>query len=167
VSATMTDKAARLLGNTTEDGDCLIWLGGCCNGHPAHRSGTNNALVRRTLWTELRGPIEPGKIIRRTCEQQKCVNPEHMEKTTHKRLGAQLGALGYMGGPVRSAAIARTKRAGPQAKLTDADVLRIRNGDEQPDQLAKALAIHIGTVYRIRRGTHRRDFSSPWQGLGA
>jgi hypothetical protein len=167
MTAPMTDKATQLLGNTIEDGDCLIWLGGCCNGHPAHRSGTQTALVRRTLWTELRGPIEPGKIIRCTCNRHRFVNIAHAEKTTYKRLGTQLGALGYMSGPVRSAAIARAKRAGPQAKLTDADVLRIRNGDEQPDQLAKALAIHIGTVYRIRRGTHRRDFSSPWMGLGA
>ena len=166
MSAT-TDKADHLLANTQEDGDCLIWLGGCCNGHPAHRSGTKTALVRRTLWTQLRGPIEPGKIIRRTCETQICVNPEHLEKTTYKRLGLQLGALGHMSSQTRSAAIARAKRAGPQAKLTDADVARIRTGDEPPAELAKALGVHAGTVYKIRSGTHRRDFSSPWQGLGA
>lgn len=159
----MTD----LLSNVREDGDCLVWLGACANGHPAHSVNGRAALVRRTLWEATHGPIEPGRIIRCTCGTPKCVNPDHLEKTTHKKLAKQLGALGVMSGPVRSAKIAAVKRAGPQSKLTEADVLRIRSSDETGVALARELGVNPGTISSIRRGTHRRDFSSPWKGLTA
>lgn len=157
----MTD----LLENTREDGDCMIWLGACCNGHPAHGSKGKIVMVRRTLWEQVHGPIERGRIIRCACETPKCVNPDHLTKTTRQRLAKQLGALGLMSGPVRSAKIAAVKRAGPQAKLTDADVKRIRYGSETGAALARELGVSPGTVSGIRRGQQRREFSSPWAGL--
>lgn len=159
--------AETLLANARDDGGCLIWLGACCNKHPAHRVDGKTRLVRRTLFTDLVGPIEPGKIIRATCETPKCIQPEHLEKTTYRRLAKELGARGVMSGPKRSAKIAAAKRAGTQAKLTQADVARIRHGNETGVQLARELGVNERTVSKIRRGLVWRDFSSPWAGLVA
>jgi hypothetical protein len=150
-----------------DDAGCLVWTGSCCNGHPSRTVDGKTRLVRRELWEQVHGPIKPGHIIRCTCETPKCINIDCCEQTTYKKLGQQLGALGVMSGPVRSARIATAKRAGPQAKLTDADVQRIRNGTETLETLARELHINKGTAGRIRRRECRRDFSSPWAGLGA
>jgi hypothetical protein len=150
-----------------QDGDCLVWRHGCSNGHPAMKHQGKNVLVRRALWAGLNGPIPAGKIIRCTCDTDRCVNPEHLECTTYQRLGKQLGALGLMSGPIRSAAIAKAKRSGKQAKITEADVNRIRNSSETGASLAKELGIHEATVSRIRLHKSWKNFSSPWTGLGA
>lgn len=150
-----------------DDAGCLVWTSSCSNGHPSRTVDGKTRLVRRELWERVHGPIKPGHIIRCTCETPKCIDPDHCEQTTYKKLGQQLGALGVMSGPVRSAKIAATKRAGPQAKITDADVHRIVYGTETLATLARELNINQGTVSKIRRRTCRRDFSSPWAGLGA
>ena len=153
----------RILAKCIEDGDCLRWTGGCCNGHPAISKST---LVRRALWAEKHGPIPPGKIIRCTCETPKCVNLEHFEMTTHKRLATQLGALGVMSGPVRSANIAATKRAGRQARITQQDARAIRASDEKLSVLSARHGISEATVSKIRLGRVRREFgANPWAGL--
>jgi len=158
----MTSIAEKLLSNTDDDAGCMVWRGGCINGHPSAGRGE---IVRRMLWTGLNGPIEPGKIIRCTCGTPKCINPEHLEKTTYRKVATELGALGVMSGQKRSAAIARTKRSGPQAKITDEDVRRIRFGGELLRELSADLGINIATVSKIRLGKVRKDFSSPWSGL--
>jgi hypothetical protein len=158
----MSDVAEKLLANTHDDAGCLVWQGACINGHPSAGRGE---MVRRMLWSALNGPIEPGKIIRCTCQTPKCINPEHLEKTTYRKLGKELGAQGIMSGQKRSAAIARTKRSGPQAKITDEDVRRIRFGSELLRELAADLGISMATVSKIRLGKVRKDFTSPWSGL--
>lgn len=161
----MSEIADKLLTNTDDDAGCMVWRSGCTSGHPTARVDAKNQLVRRVLWTELHGPIEPGKIIRCTCQTPKCINPEHLEKTTYQKVAKALGALGVMSGQMRSAAIARAKRKGSQAKITDADVQRIRYGNELLRELAADLGINQGTVSKIRLGKCRKDFTSPWSGL--
>lgn len=157
--------AEELLSLAVEDGDCLIWTRGCSNGHPATKVNGKNVLVRRAIWEDMNGPIEPGKILRCTCGSKKCINPEHTEKTTYQRLAKQLGAIGVMSGPVRSAKIAATKRAGPTAKLTDSDVARIRSSNETGRVLALELGVNEKTISRVRLGQVRKDYRSPWGGL--
>lgn len=157
--------AERLLRLAVEDGDCLIWTMSCANGHPSVRINGKVVLVRRAIWEDMHGPIEPGKILRCTCGSPKCINPEHTVKTTYQRLAKELGAIGVMSGPVRSAKIAATKRAGPTAKLTDADVVRIRTGNETGVALALELGVNEATISRVRLGKVRKDYRSPWGGL--
>lgn len=164
-----TPLESRLLAKTQDDAGCHVWNGALCNGHPAfgmYVDGVRKTLlVRRALWEDRNGKIPAGHIVRCTCGTPRCVTC--LELTTFAKLGKQLGALGVMGGPVRSAAIARTKRAGPHAKLTDADVARIRNGGETTVLLGRELGIAQATVSKIRLHKLRRDFSSPFAGLGA
>lgn len=149
-----------------EDCDCLVWTRSCCNGHPAMRVGTKTNLVRRVLWTELHGEIPAGHIVHMTCTTPKCVQPEHLELTTYKKLGKQLGALGIMSGPVRSAAIARAKRK-THGKLSDEAVRDIRNSDEPGRVLAERHGVSQAHVSKVQKHKAWREFSSPFNGLGA
>ena len=149
-----------------DDAGCLVWKRSCCNGHPAMRRDGKTMLVRRVLWEQLKGPIPAGHIVRMTCGSSKCICPEHMECTTYQRVAKQLGALGIMSGTKRSAAIARAKRKGHQAKLTAEAVQAIRTSDEPGTVLAARYGIAQATVSKVRLGKVWRDFASPWRGLG-
>lgn len=149
-----------------EDGACLVWKGGCCNGHPAMRKDGKTVLVRRVLWQEQNGDIPPGHIVRMTCECKKCIEPAHMVCTTHQKLAKQMGALGVMSGPVRSAAIARAKRK-THAILTDEAVADIRTEKEFGYVYAERYGVSAGHVSKVQKHKARRDFGSPFAGLGA
>ena len=151
---------------TQEDGDCLVWQRSCSNGHPALRVGDKTKLVRRFLWEQGHGAIPAGGIVRMTCNTPKCVSPEHTELTTYRKLAKKLGAFGLMSGPVRSAAIARTKRK-TQAKLTDAAVRDIRTSCETTIVLAARYGVAQAHVSKVRKHKAWRDFTSPFMGLGA
>lgn len=152
--------------HSTDDAGCLIWQRSTCNGHPAIRRGEKTQLVRRLLWVEAHGEIPAGQIVRMTCESPLCVNPEHLSLTTFAKLGKQLGALGIMSGPVRSAAIARAKRA-TQAKLNDAAVRDIRSSTETGVVLAARYGVAQAHISKVQKHKAWRDFSSPFSGLGA
>ena len=153
-----------------EDGDCLRWQGAAVGGrHPSMPHGTKRgALVRRLVWEATHGPIPPGKIIRCTCGTPLCVAVEHLKLTTFAKLGKELGAVGLMSGPIRSANIAAAKRAGSQAKLSQEAVRAIRESGERGTVLAARYRISEATVSKIRKHQVRREFAgNPWQGLGA
>ena len=163
----MSATLMRLADRTQEDGACLIWKGGCCNGHPATRHNGKTVLVRRLLWQELHGEIPAGHIVRMTCECKKCIEPAHMKCTTYQRLAKQLGALGVMSGPVRSAAIQKAKRNSKQCKLTLDAVRAIRASDETTIVLAARYGVAQAHISKVRKHKCQIDYQSPFTGLGA
>ena len=154
----------QLIDRTIDDAGCAVWKHSCCNNHPAFRKDGKTMLVRREIWKDINGEIPAGKIIRMTCETDKCVHPDHMEMTNHKALAKQMGKLGLMSGPVRSAKIAAVKRA-TCAKLTDEAVMEIRTSNETGRKLAEKFKVSQGHISKIQKGKCWRQFSSPWAGL--
>jgi hypothetical protein len=155
-----------------ECGDCLRWIGSITRGgigHPTMRlAGGKQVLVRRQVWEQANGPIPPGKIIRCRCETPLCVALEHLRLTTYRELALQLGALGVMSGPVRSARIAAVKRAGKQAKMSQDEARAIRASDESSPILSRRYGVSVSHICRIKRGDVRREFAgNVWAGLGA
>jgi len=153
---------------SVEDGDCIRWTGTMVNGrHPVIFAAGAQHLVRRWLWEQERGPIPAGKILRCTCGMPRCIHLGHVHLTTYHAVAVECGAKGLMSGPVRSAKIAATKRAGPQAVLTDEQVAAIKAGAESVTAAAAAHGVSPSTVHRIRRGDMRRDFAGPMAGIVA
>lgn len=165
----------QLAGRYVEDGDCLRWLGGCCGKkqHPAlpksMQEKGKSVLVRRRLWEEKHGPIPAGKILHCTCDVPRCINLDHCELTTFKKVAVQCGAMGLMSDPVRSAKIAAAHRERhPFTRITQADARAIRDSDEPGTVLAARYGVSESSVSKIRLGLFRREFhGNPWQGLGA
>ena len=161
----MSDLQFRLSANATEEGDCLLWSGARCNGHPAIRIDKKTHLIRRALWKEMHGDIPVGKIITTTCQNILCVERSHVELSTMSELTKKLGSA-VMAGPLRSAKIAAAKRISAQARITQDDAQTIRASDDTGTALARRYGISESTVSKIRLGRCRKDFSSPWIGLG-
>lgn len=151
---------------TAEDGDCLRWTGTLYNGHPGGTLDRKKILIRRALYERANGPIPAGKIIRCTCNTPLCVQLKHCKLTTYRDVAKECGALGLMSGPVRSARIAATKRAGTQAKISQDDARAIRASEEPQIVLAERYHIAQATVSKIRLWQVRREFvGNPWTGL--
>lgn len=162
------DIASYVAGRVVEDGGCLRWLGALSNRHPRGTFQGKRFLVRRALFELEHGPIPPGKVLRCSCEIRGCVNLQHATLTTRQAVAQECGALGLMGGVVRSARIAATKRMGPQAKVTQADVEEIRRSDEIGSVVAARFGITQSTVSKYRLHKSRRDIAgNPWAALQA
>ena len=158
---------ARHLQRVVDDAGCTVWQGGHNNGHPCVRINGENKLLRRMLWERDHGDISEGLVVRMTCETRSCVNPQCMELITRKQLSKLNGLAGLLSSTARSAAIARTKRAGPQAKLTPLAVIDIRTSGDSVGMLSKRYGVSEGHVNNVKNHKTYRDFSSPWVGLGA
>lgn len=155
----------KIMQYTVDDAGCSVWKRSCCNGHPCMRVNNKTKLIRRLLWEEIYGQINDGFIVRMTCETKLCVNIEHIELTTYKKLAKQLGAIGVMSGIKRSAAIAKTKRSGKQAKLTGDAVIEIRSSNETTIELSKKFFVSQAHISKVRKNKAWRNFESPWAGL--
>lgn len=69
-----------ILSYTTRVGECLEWVR-CFNtdGYPrAMIDGYANGKVHRIVYEILNGPINKGLVIRHTCDNKKCINPDHL-----------------------------------------------------------------------------------------
>ncbi len=151
---------------SAEDGDCVRWTGFAYGGSPGGVIGSKKFLVARALWEAERGPIKPGVYLRCTCDLKMCINLDHRKLMTQKQMSKLNGSLGLMSGPVRSAKIAATKRAGKQAKVSDADVQAIRESEEPGAVLARRYGVSNATISKYRLYKSRREFGgNPFLGL--
>lgn len=125
---------------------------GCweCDSHAADSNGYPVAVIDG-LWDRIyrhafrafNGVIGPNQVIRHTCDNRKCVNPEHLILGTHADNVADRVLRG------RSA---RHENNG-RAKLTKKDVIAIRQDTTTPKMyLAKKYGVDPKTIRSIKNG---------------
>lgn len=126
---------------------------GCLNnmGYGQVRRKGVTHLAHRLVAAEKFGAVAiVGKVVRHSCDNPKCVNPDHLE------LGTQAQNLADMVNRNRQARGAQL----PQAKLNEASVEEIRKlytGKGGPTQ--KELALRFGVSQsRISYVIHRKDW---------
>lgn len=151
-----------------EFGDCWIWTQGTNGaGYPQVKVPGGTAQLVRRLAAAVGGkPPAKGQPVTTTCGEKLCVNPEHMKPSTKKAIGKAAAARGAFSGLSRAGKIAGARRAG-LVKLTDEQVAEIRASDDTDKVLGEAYGVKSYYVARIRRGDARKDYASPWAGLGA
>lgn len=162
----MIQLMAKLSGHYILEGDCFLWKRSCCNGHPAMRHEEKTQLVRRVIWKTLHGSVPAGKILQTTCEDLKCIKPDHLVLSTYAKVAKKLGPS-VMGGLKRSANVAKAKRLQSCAKLNLEIVAEIRSGTETGVALSKRLGVPQSLISKVRLHRCWKDYSSPFLGLGA
>ncbi len=131
-----------LLSYTKLNGECLEWTR-CFNtdGYPrAAFDGYTNGKVHRVIYEIVHGPIEKGLVIRHTCDNPKCINPNHLIKgTNYENI------------------VDRNIRSGNgRAKLTKTQVIAIRElaNKFSRTEIAKIFNVDSRTVSSIILGHH-------------
>ena len=152
----------RIRARCREDGDCLIWTGAMNERGPVVTVDRKQLSVRRVAWEERNGkPFPTGKVASVDCEDKACI--EHIVPRTRSQLNARTNRR--HSSIARAAKVSATKRQ--NSKLSDADVIEIRMTDRPMKEIAAEKGISTVYAYLIRRGDFRRDYSSPFAGLGA
>jgi hypothetical protein len=75
----LASSAEHLKANTKQVGDCLEWLGECVKGRGRvrfHGKKQSASRVMFALWNNV--AIESVPVVRHTCDNPLCINPEHL-----------------------------------------------------------------------------------------
>jgi hypothetical protein len=141
--------------------DCWLWRAGrFSNGYGQFRVGARKVRAHRAYYERVVGPVPDGLILRHSCDNPLCCNPEHLDPGTHAENAQDREMRG------RGVHITPSPQPGagnPAAKLTASDVLRIRTmvarGDRQ-SAVAAQLGISQSQVGNIARGACWKE--GPW-----
>lgn len=153
-----------------EEGDCLIWQGAVGDaGYPImKRYGGPCLLVRRVVvGLDGREP-KPRQPVTCTCDDKRCVAPDHLKLSTWSKVGKKAAAKGAFSSKARGSKIAASRRESSGVKL-NADIARtIRESTESGPVLAARYGVNKSRINAIKRGDAWKDYTpSPFAGLGA
>lgn len=139
--------------------DCWLWTANKNNkGYGLYRPGGTapKRLAHRLAWEAQNGPIPDGMCILHRCDNPGCVNPAHLFPGTMLDNTRDMDAKGRR--RTVSHCIPPTPRTGEShylAKLTQADVLAIREGAKSGRsfaEMARERGLHKSTVRRAAIG---------------
>ncbi len=115
------------------------------NGYVEYQFNSKKVRIHRYIYEECFGEIPAGKVIRHTCDNRACINPEHLIIGTHLDNMADMTSRGRQ----------CKGEASPNAKLTESDVREIRKlleqGETQTD-IAKRFNVSRTVIRGIKLG---------------
>lgn len=126
--------------------DCIEWTGyRCPKGYGQVKYEGKMEKAHRVAWAKANGkPIPRGRVVRHTCDNPPCVNPAHLKVGTQQdnvddmiSRGRQPSRVGVNNG---------------RGKLTEAQVLAIRESPGTQRAIAKVFGISKSQVHNIRSG---------------
>lgn len=143
-------RAAIVDGADKDPSGCWLWRRSKVNGYgrvaiPSPfrcKNAQATMSAHRLSYEAFVGPIPSGMFVCHSCDVRPCCNPEHLWVGTHAQNVADMKAK-------RRAAHGEIHH---RAKLTEADVVLIRESSMSPTETAKAFGVSLRTVYGIRRG---------------
>lgn len=137
-----TTDAARFWAKVDRSDGCWEWRGHTCLGYGHFKTDGLDRKAHRVSFEFHHGTIPDGLKVLHRCDNTRCVNPAHLF------LGTQADNIRDMvtKGRQRGAVGARNHRA----KLTDVDVVAIRQSTERTIDVARRLCVSRGLVSMIR-----------------
>lgn len=137
-------RRCHILGSCDRKGPCWNWTAGKDkDGYGiVVFSGRSRVKAHRASYELFVGAIPEGLMVRHSCNNPACVNPEHLSTGTAKDNTQDC---------VRSGRNVRGERVYWKAKLTERDVLDIRKSDAKSAALAESYNVSPVTVQMIRR----------------
>lgn len=141
----------RFWSKVDKSGECWVWIGARFQnrwGKPTYGMCVVQGKVRtahRYSWEIANGPIPPGLMVLHSCDNQRCVRPDHLSLGTHRQNMDEAVVRGSM------------RRGSEQhsARLTSDDVrairLRLASGDHQR-AIASAYGVTQAAIHFINIG---------------
>lgn len=141
---------------------CLEWQGALRNGYAVlvigSRADNSRVVVRlhRIVWEAFhRRTVPTGLVIRHSCDNRRCVHPEHLLVGTHRANTADMDTRGRRGDGRNFG------EANGRSRLTAADVKAIR--ERYPNDCMTNLALEYGVGRTTIRQVVTRD---TWKAVG-
>lgn len=130
---------------------CWEWVGYFgSGGYGMMGYNGKNQRAHRVSYEAYKGSIPKGMVVRHTCDNPACINPDHLILGTQKDNVADREA--------RNRRVVNGEQIGT-SKLTEKDVLEIRASQENLDVLACRYGIDRSNVWMIRTGKSWRHLS--------
>ena len=133
----------RLLSGCINTGGCWIWSKSVASsGYGQIRLNYKNLRANRASYMVFKGEIPDGMVIRHTCDNKLCINPDHLILGSCKQNSQDM---------VERDRQAKGERNG-RCKLSEADVQAIKSSTLSYSQLAKQFGISKGHAHRVKNG---------------
>lgn len=152
-----------------EEADCWLWQGHCQQlGYPdVYLDRIERYVMARRVVAALSGhEFLHSQPVATRCGCKTCLNPAHVHPSTTSAIGRKAARSGAWSGRDRAAKISAARLA--RSTISDEAVLAVRMA---PHGTLQAVAAEHGVNYHtaraIRTGRIRKDYSSPWAGMGA
>lgn len=161
----MSDLIDQINARCVDVGDCWEWQGAmqACGSTPVVRINQKTIGVRRLLLQHL-GVNVRGKVCTYKCGNPLCVNPEHLEAISRKKLSLRLvKETRYTASVLRKSKIAEQARR--RAKLTSELACEIKQADGTQRSIALRFGVSQATVSCIKRGKTWKDYTNPFAQL--
>jgi len=128
---------------------CWEWTASIAwNGYGRFKYAGKMALAHRVSYILKYGPVPDGMMVCHTCDNRKCVNPDHLFLGSHQDNMDDMVTKG------RGATKDQTRAKNGNAKLSENDVMTIKGRLEQGDKnthIAKDFGVHHSTISAIKR----------------
>lgn len=154
----IADKFQRL--SRKRKSGCIEWVGKrFSNGYGDLRTGYDSLLAHRVAWQLANGPIPDGMVVRHSCDNRACVNPEHLLIGTQRDNMRDAADRGRMRPP--------RGEASPRCKLTSALVTEIRLARRRGEKVASIAkwagvsSVHVSRVATGARWWYHRAKTAP------
>lgn len=137
--------------------ECWLWAGTLNNlNRPSFgvggRANQRRVSASRFSYWLANGDIKPGLVVCHTCDDPRCVNPDHLFT------GTQADNLADMTNKGRRSHFALSGESAPGCKISDelarAIVARWRAG-ESPSTLAAEINVNRATIYKLAKRVAR------------
>lgn len=136
--------------------ECWQWTGWCHKSSKTHRRlpygkfkiRGKTCLAHKLSYELAFGPIPSGKVVRHTCDNPKCVRPDHLKLGTLSDNMQDMMRRGRGNGQIPGGT------DHPSARLTEDEVRTIRESSDSSTQaeLAKEFGVSSSTISGIIRG---------------
>lgn len=140
--------ACRLLGNSKQEGECLVWTGVASKagyGSIKLTCDTPTANAHKLSYETFVGPADGLWVLHR-CDNRRCINPKHLFLGTPKDNAQDMHAKG------RAVSNPNYGEAHHQTKITEEQFFAIRCDPRPSETVGPEYGISGRTVRLIRRG---------------